>query len=288
MHSFSESTRGRLFVLAAAVLWSTNGLFVKSPIFTAWPHEYRGVLLAMWRATFAVVALLPLIRWPGLSLRMVPMALSFFGMSICFLQSMVWTTAANAIWLQNIAPAWVCLFTWLAGEKFDRRDLVMLGFAVVGVGTILAGELLHTDWNDTALRGVLLGLLSGLFYASIIHFLRRLRDFDSGWLVVVNLATTALLLSPAPAVIGVWPYGIQWPVLAAFGALQLGLAYFCFARGVQKISGQEAAGIALLEPVLVPIWVWLRYGEIPATWTIAGGALILVGLTWRYLPRRRA
>jgi drug/metabolite transporter (DMT)-like permease len=286
MSSLSEQTRGRLYVVAASVLWSSNGLFVKSPLFLEWPHEQRGVLLAMWRAFFAALALVPLIRRPGLSLRMVPMALSFFGMSICFLQSMVWTTAANAIWLQNIAPAWVCLFTWLAGEKMDRRDLVMLGFAVVGVGTILVGEFVHTDWNSHAFLGVLLGMGSGLCYALIIHFLRRLRDFDSGWLIIVNLSTTALLLSPAPAVLGVWPYGVQWPVLAAFGALQLGLAYFCFARSLQRISGQEAAGIALLEPVLVPIWVWLRYGEIPASWTIAGGGLILLGLTWRYLPRR--
>jgi drug/metabolite transporter (DMT)-like permease len=145
----------------------------------------------------------------------------------------------------------------------------------------------RATWNDSALWGVLLGLLSGLFYASIIHFLRRLREFDSGWLMVVNLTTTAVLLSPSVGLTGLWPGGVQWPVLVAFGMLQLGLAYFCFARGLQKISSQEAAGIALLEPVLVPIWVWLRYGEVPAWWTTAGGALILVGLAWRYLPRRR-
>jgi drug/metabolite transporter (DMT)-like permease len=113
-----------------------------------------------------------------------------------------------------------------------------------------------------------------------------LRDFDSGWLIVVNLLTTSVLLVPAPIAYGVWPAGMQWPVLAAFGGLQLGLAYFCFARGLKRISGQEAAGIALLEPLLVPLWVW--HHEVPAPWTIAGGALILIGLAWRYFPRRKA
>jgi len=288
MNLQSSATQGRLFVLLAAVLWSTNGLFVKSPLFSDWPSEYRGMLLGMWRAVFAVVALLPLVRKPQFNLRLVPMSLFFFSMSVCFLQSMVWTTAANAIWLQNIAPAWVCLFSRLGGEKIDRRDLTTLGFAGCGIGLILWCEMSRAAWNDTALWGVLLGLTSGLFYAGVIHYLHRLRGFDSAWLVIVNLAVTALLLSPTPLATGIVPSGWQWPALLAFGVLQLGMAYFFFARGVQKISGTEAAGIGLLEPVMVPIWVWLRYREEPAWWTLVGGAFILAGLAWRYVPRRSA
>jgi drug/metabolite transporter (DMT)-like permease len=287
MNALSEHARGRLFVVLAALMWSTNGLFVKSPLFAAWPSEWRGTLFGLWRALFAVVALLPLVRSRRFSLALIPPALTFAAMSFCFLQSMVWTTAANAIWLQNIAPAWVLLFMRLVGEPIDRRDVTTLGFALVGIGLILACEISRSGWNDSSLWGVLLGLASGLLYAAIIHFLRKLRDFDSAWLIVVNLATTALLLSPAPFVTGIWPSGMQWPALVAFGTVQLGLAYYFFARGLRSISSAEAAGIALLEPILVPIWVWLRYGELPARWTIAGGAFILTGLAWRYLPRSR-
>lgn len=286
MHSLSETTKGRLFIVAAALFWSSNGLFVKSPLFADWPSEWRGVLLGMWRAAFAVAALLPLVRSRKFSLALLPPALAFAAMSFCFLQSMVWTTAANAIWLQNIAPAWVCLFMRLGGEPIDRRDLTTLGFAACGVGLILACEISTAGLNDASLWGVLLGVMSGLFYAAIIHFLRKLREFDSAWLIVVNLATTAVLLSPAPIVTGIWPHGMQWPVLVAFGALQLGMAYYFFARGLRSLSSAEAAGIALLEPILVPVWVWLRYGEAPAWWTTAGGAFILTGLAWRYFPRR--
>ena len=209
------------------------------------------------------------------------MTLAFLAMNICFLQSMVWTTAANAIWLQNIAPVWVCLFARLAGEPLDRRDLVPLGFSACGVGLILAYELSGISWRGTAPLGVLIGLLSGLFYAVVIHFLRRLRDFDSAWLIVLNLATTAVVLAPLPARWGIWPTTTQWLTLAAFGVVQMGAPYFLFARGLRKISSQEGAAIGLLEPLLVPIWVWQT--ERPAWWTIAGGALIFVGLAWRYL-----
>lgn len=283
----SPQTVGRMFVFAAAVLWSVNGFFVKNPIFADWPAERRGLLLAFWRATFAVSALWPLVRRRTLSPAVVAMALCFLAMNVVFLQSMVWTTAANAIWLQNIAPLWICLFARLSGETLDRRDVVMLGFAVAGVGLILVCELGGASWSGDGPRGVLLGFLSGLFYAAVVHFLRRLRDADSAWLIVVNLTTTAVCLAPLPVVTGIWPHGVQWFALAAFGLIQLGAPYYLFARGLKGISGQEGAGIGLLEPVLVPVWVLLSVGEKPAWWTTAGGGLILVGLAWRYLPRRR-
>jgi DME family drug/metabolite transporter len=292
MPILSDSTRGRLYVVAAALLWSSNGLFVKEPIFSSWPDGERGMLLGFWRALFAALVLLPLVRAPKFTLTMLPMALIFFGMNITFLQSMVWTTTANAIWLQNIAPLWVCLFARLSGEAIDRRDLTTLAFSVPGVGLILFCELYHGKWTDTAPRGVLLGFLSGLLYAITIVYLRKHRTIDSAWLIVVNLFTTALILSPMPFRTGIWPVGDQWFWLMAFGALQLGAAYFCFARGVRHISGQEGSGIGLLEPLLGPIWVLLRYHEEPRWWTTVGGALIFCGLAWRYLApligRRRS
>jgi drug/metabolite transporter (DMT)-like permease len=288
MNRLSEQTVGRLTVLVAAVLWSTNGMFVKSPLFVEWPREERGMLLAFWRALFAVAALALLVRSPRWHWRLLPMALSFVVMNGVFLQSMVWTTAGNAIWLQNIAPLWICLFARLAGETLDRRDLPMLGLVSAGIGLILSCELSATDWSADAPRGVLLGALSGVGYALVIYFLRKLRDLDSAWLITVNLASTALVFSAAPIVTGIWPVGPQWPVLAAFGALQLAAPYFLFARGLKKISSQEGACLGLLEPVLVPMWVLLLYQERPAWWTAVGGGLILAGLLWRYWPRRPA
>jgi len=49
------------------------------------------------------------------------------------------------------------------------------------------------------------------------------------------------------------------------------------------VSVQEASLIALIEPVLNPLWVTLMFGEIPSTATLAGGAMIVTGLAVRYL-----
>ena len=54
-------------------------------------------------------------------------------------------------------------------------------------------------------------------------------------------------------------------------------------RGLRTIPGHEATGIALTEPLLVPVWVYLAWGDAPDWWTLVGGGLILVGLAIRYL-----
>jgi drug/metabolite transporter (DMT)-like permease len=71
----------------------------------------------------------------------------------------------------------------------------------------------------------------------------------------------------------------------------MGLPYLLFARGVSRVTGHEAAGIVLLEPILVPVWVYLAWRHVPSYqapqwWTLAGGGLILLGLGLRYLGRK--
>ena len=288
-HAVGEPWKGRLLCLLAAIFWSSNGLFVKSPAFADWPADSRGLVLAFWRNVFASAVLILFVRRVTWDWKLLPMALSFTLMSITFLSSMVFTTAANAIWLQNTAPLWILLSgRFVYHEPFDRRNLVPLATGLLGAALIIVCE---TTLNDSRLSslGVLLGTISGLFYAVVVVSMRRLREASAAWLITVNHATAALLLAPFALPLWnpetPWPQGEQWPLLAAFGILQMGIPYALFAQGLKHIGGQEGAAVGLLEPVLVPIWVWLTWGEVPAPWTIAGGGLIMLGLSWRYLRR---
>jgi DME family drug/metabolite transporter len=274
----------RAAIVAAALLWSTSGLFAKSTIFASIPLETRGTVLAFYRALFAGLLVFPLVRRPRWNVRLVPMALAFTAMNVAFLQSMTITTAANAIWLQSTAPLWV----FLIGLAWQRalpatRDLFPLVAGVLGVSVILAFELSAVTLASRSAIGVLLGLFSGVGYACVIIALRSLRGENGAWLVVVNHLTAAALLAPYCIWLRESISGVQLAVLAAFGLLQMGLPYVLFARGLRVVGSQEAAGITLIEPVLNPVWVWLAWGERPAPWTVVGGALILCGLVLRYV-----
>lgn len=274
--------RGRWLVLIAAVMWSSSGLFAKSHAFDDWPPESRGLTLAFWRALFAGFTLLPLVRRPAWRKLMLPMAVAFGAMNGAYLSSMALSTAANAIWLQSTSPLWVFLLgVTLLHERGTRRDVEMLVIGLAGVGLIVGCEL-----TANPPLGTLAGLASGLLYACVVVSLRYLRDVDSAWLVVVNHLVAAALLAPIAVYLGLWPTPTQFAILACFGCLQMAVPYWLFSRGLRYVSSHEAAGIGLVEPLLVPAWAYLARREVPAWWTIAGGALILVGLVWRYAAAR--
>ncbi len=272
--------KGRLLVIAAAVLWSTSGFFAKAPIFADWPIESRGVTLAFWRAFFAASVLVFFVRKVQWTWRLLPMVATFALMNWTYLSAMVYCEASLAIWLQYTAPVWVFLMSWLFWkEKPKRKNWILLGFAAVGVAVILYAELAGVSF-----KGVQFGLASGIFFAGVIVCMRGLRDIDAAWLVFLNHAVTVLLFSPSIFSDEVtWPAGSQWIYLAMFGIFQMGLPYVLFAYGLKSISSHEASGLSLLEPVLVPLWVFVAWRtavdyQFPATTTLIGATLILVGL----------
>jgi DME family drug/metabolite transporter len=113
-----------------------------------------------------------------------------------------------------------------------------------------------------------------------------LREFESAFLVALNHLVTAILYAPYVLSQEHWPAGTQWVYLVGFGMFQIGLPYVIFARGLRTVTGHESSFLTLLEPLLVPVWVYWAWGDMPTGSTLAGGGLILTGLVLRYWPRR--
>ena len=128
----------------------------------------------------------------------------------------------------------------------------------------------------------MLALFSGVLFAVYMVNLRRTKEVHPVFLTWINNLVCALLLllvvkSQLALSLN------QTIILAVMGAVQLGMPYFLFSKGLQTLSLQEASLIALIEPVLNPVWVASTVGEIPSAATLAGGAMILLGLSVRYV-----
>ena len=282
----NEQFRCRVMLIAAAVLWSLSGLFVKSPPLDVIPLEVRGPLLACYRALFAGAMFSLLvkrrsIRWrPGL----VPMVGVFTAMNVLFVSSMTRTTSAAAIFLQYTATAWVALLSFfLLKERLRRPTLVALAGAISGILWIVLNE----EHAHHAV-GNFLALGSGFSLACTLVMLRVLRDEDSTWLTALNHLLSGLILLPWVLTIDVSLSPTQWLLIAGLGIVQMGTPYVLFARAVRSVPVTEAVLLTLLEPILNPIWVLLFWGEQPAAHVWSGGALILGGLLTMAVLRRQA
>ncbi len=277
-----------MLVLLAATMWSTSGLFAKAPFFDDWPVAWRGILLAFWRTLFAALFLLPWIRKPRWHWGLIPATLMFAAMSITYLMAITQTTAANAIWLQQTAPLWVVIIGIVVlREPVTTADWMMVAAVVAGVGLIVGCETWHAKPGETHVRGVILALVSGICYASVIISVRALRHMDAAWLIGMNHLVTAVVLLPLVWQWGALPSATQLGWTAGFGLLQMGVPYILFARSVRRIPSHHASFLALLEPMLVPIWVYLAWGsqpgyDPPSWWTFTGAGMILLGLVLRF------
>lgn len=268
-----DVNRGRLLVLLTAVLWSLAGIFIKS-------LELHPLTIVFYRSLFASLFFFPLVRrkhWI-LSAPLVVSVLSYTAAISCFVWANKLTTAANAIVLQYTAPIFVFIFARLLfREAISKVNLLTLLAGTLGVGVIFTGSAGQPD-----IRGVGIAVLSGLFFAIYMTNLRFLKEVDAGYLTLANNLVCCLVLFPLiHGQLGL--SARETLTLAVMGVIQLGIPYFLFSKGLEKISLQEASLIVLIEPVLNPIWVALRFAEIPSRATLIGGGIILVSLGMRYI-----
>jgi drug/metabolite transporter (DMT)-like permease len=268
-----KATRGRLLIVSAALLWSLAGVFIKF-------LDVPPLTIVFYRSFFACLIFTPFVRradW-RISGPVGVSVLTYSAAISAFVSANKLTTAANAIVLQYTAPIFVFLFSRIVlSEKVTKLNGLALSTGMLGVAVISLDSA-----GEPEMAGVLLALLSGLLFAAYMINLRRTSNVSPIYLTWINNAVCALLL----LLVVVSQLGLTWDqlgILAVMGAVQLGLPYFLFSKGLQTVSLQEASLIALIEPVLNPIWVAVTVGEIPSTATLTGGGMILMGLSVRYI-----
>jgi drug/metabolite transporter (DMT)-like permease len=275
-----DFNRGRLLVLVTAVLWSLAGVFIKS-------LELHPLAIVFYRSLFASVFFFLWIKkenWT-MSLPLLVSVMSYTAAISAFVSANKLTTAANAIVLQYTAPIFVFVFSRLLfHEAISKVNLMTLLAGSLGVGIIFAGSAGQPD-----IGGVGVAILSGLFFSIYMTNLRFVKQVDPAYLTLANnLACCVALL---PWVRSQLSLSLEETVtLSVMGVVQLGIPYFLFSKGLERISLQEASLIVLIEPVLNPIWVAVAFGEIPSIATLIGGGIILLSLGFRYawpLVRRR-
>jgi drug/metabolite transporter (DMT)-like permease len=284
----ATAASGRLGVLAAAALFSTGGAVIKAIDLTGW----QVASLRSGLAALTILLLMPESR-RGLSRRALAVGVAYAATLVLFVQANKLTTAAGAIFLQSTAPLYVLLLApWLLRERVRRSDLALMAALAVGMAFFFLGLDRASATAPRPLLGNLLAAAAGLTWALTVMGLRALgREGGSGAAAGAALAgnaITALACLPLALPLAGADTG-DWAGVAFLGVVQVGLAYFFLTRALTRVPAFEASLLLLLEPVLNPVWAWLAHGERPGTWSLAGGALILVATAAKTaLDARRA
>ena len=272
---------GPLLVLAAAVMWSMGGVFVKvltgrygvDPRAVACLRSGVVGLLLSW--SLPRMGKAP--RWP-----LVGACLAYTAVVAAFVLSTAGTTAANAIFLQYAYPLVVAVgAVWLFSERLGLRTVVALALGMAGVGTILV-----CSWEPGQQAGLIYGFGSAFAFAAFTLLQRAMRLCSPVALSsLYNLTAAALLLPLAWGTLRISPEALL--VVAVMGTFQLGIPYVLFIKGLRTVPATDAALITLVEPILNPVWVWLVVSEVPHPSTVVGAGLITVALLVRFVGARR-
>src|SRR4030081_3405547 len=233
-----------LFVLAAAILWSTGGLFIK------WT-SLSGLELSFGRSLLAAITVAIFTQREGFGLNPVTAVASllYAALLMLFVLATKATTAANAIFLQYTAPVYVLVLEpLLYREKFRLRDLITVAICVAGMSLFFVGKLRPQD-----VSGNFLALGSGVCFACYFLLLRHssARNVHRASSVIYGNLLVVLITLPAGVVAVQHLNGADALRVAYLGVVQIGFAYLLFtlamARGVRSL---DAGIIGYIEPVL--------------------------------------
>ncbi len=197
---------------------------------------------------------------------------------ILFVLSTRFTTAANAIYLQAVAPIYILLLGhWLLHERIVGRDLGFVAGDGAGDGLLLRRG---ARWPPPPLPhpalGNILGAVSGITFAFLIVGLRSIGKGGGVGAMAVVIGNIFAFLAALPMALplGSHPF-TDWIVLLYLGVFQIALSYSLLAGAITHVPAFEASLLLLLEPVLNPVWAWLMLGERPSGAGGVGAALIL-------------
>jgi drug/metabolite transporter (DMT)-like permease len=258
--------------MAAAVIWSTGGLFIK------WT-SLSGLELSFGRSLLAAITVAIFTRREGFGLNGITIVTSllYAALLLLFVLATKATTAANAIFLQYTAPLYVLVLEPLIyKEKFHRRDLITVLACLIGMSLFFVGKLRPQD-----VTGNILALASGVCFACYFLLLRHPKARHVNRASSVIYGNLLVVLVCAPAGLAAIPNLNMFDATAVayLGIVQIGVAYTLFTLGMaQGIRSLDAGIVGYIEPVLNPIWVFLVLGERPSRWALLGGSIIITAV----------
>jgi drug/metabolite transporter, DME family len=276
---------GVLFVAAGAACWSLGGALVRlTDGIDVWQIIfYRSltvlICMGLWLGFRFRGTLTRHMAEAGVNAVIAGVAVGTAGLT--FVASLFYTTVAEAIFMVGVAPFLSALLGfWILKERIPPITWVAMTVALAGMAVIFYG-----NRGGGAVTGTLLAIYSAFCFSCYAVLLRWGQKTQMSVALIWNaiyllLVSGLVLLLPTglSEAAGPGAFAIGWRNFGAvflMGAVQLTLGLLLFTAGSRSVPAAQLTLIALVEPVLSPLWAWFVSRELPPVWTFIGGAVIV-------------
>jgi drug/metabolite transporter (DMT)-like permease len=269
--------RAIFYMIVAAICWSTGGILVRQlSITNAWEIVFwRSLFMAFFVAGVLLVlhgrkmpSAVMAVGRPGLL-----SGLFLAGTFFFFIASLTRTTVANTFLIMSVSPFLAAFAGWLMlGERVPARTWFAMAVAFGGIIIMFAGSA-----DAGRLAGNVLALGVSVCFAAQVTVLRKFHATVD----MLPQVMIAGLWTLVPAYLLAGPFaasGRDLAVLAFMGCVQLGAGCLLATAASKYLSATELGLLALLEPIIGPLWVWALLSEHPGAAALVGGAIVLTAV----------
>lgn len=291
-----EAASPRAALAVAVVAVSTSAILIRwstaPPVVAAF---YRVLLTTALLAPFAVRRHGGTLGGlsPGHLLAAAATGLALAVHFAAWFESLSWTSVAAATTLVQAQPLIVAVGAWfLLDERVTRRTVLGILVAVAGVATMSLGELLGGVVVGSApLYGNGLALLGAVMAAAYVLAGRSLRQrlpllpYVTVVYAVAAAGLLGLLVLDGEQLLG-YP-SREWLL---FLAMAVGPGIFGHTLINWALAHVESSHVSLTllgEPVGSTLLALVLLGEVPGSWTVVGGTIVLLAIVLT-VGRRRA
>lgn len=235
-----------------------------------------------WRAFLASIFIYAFCRYQKISLRINSKKDLFSFILSAIFMGAHWITYFYALQLSNVALGMLSLFTYpvitaLLEPFFINVKLnpihIVLGFIVLLGIYILAPDF---DLESSQVKGILMGILSALFYSLRLLILKQqTENYHGSMLMFYQIFILSIVLIPALFLMDSSGIQTQFSYIFLLALLTTAIGHTLFLQSLKYFSVSTASIISSIQPVFGIIIAYFFLNEIPTWNTFWGGLLIL-------------
>ena len=272
---------------------SLAAIWIRLAIDAAIPNNKMGFSLFLAASRLIVAALILLLTRKNLKLPETKPQAYYYALTAgaclaihfaTWITSLAYTSIAASTVLVTTNPIWVGLFSWWwYREKLTRQGIIAIGIALIGGMIIAIADNNSSGSYSNLLLGDILALMGAVMSSLYIIFGSQAQrvGLNTGNYIAIAYSTAAVCLFPLPflADTSYFGYGGQvYLYVLMMAVMSQVVGHTSLNWALRWVSPTLVSLSLLFEPVVASLVGAIVFEEIPSSYSLLGGLIVLLGI----------